>query len=417
MKNPRSRDGFVVITIALSLFFVMGFAALAIDMGFFRYVKRTAQNAADAGAVGAAMAIAKGESGVTGGRFDAAKNGFTHGTDGASVAVNSPPTMGYYAGNSGFVEVIVSQPKPTFFMKALRMDSVNISARAVGYVQESGSGCVYVMDPTAKLAFTLTGGSTVNMSCGIYVNSNHPNDALNVGSASTLIASSINVVGGTDIHPDATVSPAPVTGVAPQADPLAGHIMPEPPPGGWVCNEYGDSQAICSGEICTFYPGNYCGGIKVSKSTAFATFEPGMYVLMTKGLVIEGGGNAYGDGVTFYATYDGSHPFLGYNITGGSTTVFKAPTSGEYAGMLFLTDRTVYNTKQNHIGGHSLTVIDGTIYMPGTPLVYNGGSTGTGNYTLMVASTLEVGGHASINSNYGGLPQGESIIRVGVLVE
>ena len=179
------------------------------------------------------MAIAKGESGVTGGRFDAAKNGFTHGTDGTNVAVNRPPSMGYYAGSSGFVEVIVSQPRPTFFMKALGMDSANISARAVGYVEESGSGCVYVLDPTAKLALTLTGGSTVDMSCGIYVNSNHPDDALNVGSGSTLTASSINVVGGTDIHPDATVTPPPITGVAPQADPLAGHIMPEPPPGGF----------------------------------------------------------------------------------------------------------------------------------------------------------------------------------------
>ena len=394
----------------------MGFAALAIDMGVFRYAKRTAQNAADAGAVGAAMAIAKGESGVTGGRLDAAKNGFTHGTDGATVAVNTPPSMGYYAGNSGFVEVIVSQPRPTFFMKALGMDSANIGARAVGYVQQSGSGCVYVLDPTAKLALTLTGGSTVNVSCGIYVNSNHPNDALNVGSASILTASSINVVGGVDIHPDATVTPPPITGVAPQADPLADHIMPEPPPGGWDCSTHPET-AICDSGTCTFQPGVYCGGIKVASSGTLATFNPGLYVLMTKGLLIKGGGDARGIGVTFYATYDDSHSFLGYNVTGGSNTEFSAPTSGDYAGMLFMTDRTVYNTKQNHIGGHSNTTIDGTIYMPGTPLVYNGGSTGSGNYTMLVSSTLEVGGHASLNSNYGGLPQGESIIRVGVLVE
>ena len=106
MSNPRSKNGFVVITVVLALVFLLGFAGLAVDMGFFRYIKRTAQNAADAGAVGAAMAMAAtpAESGLTAGRVDAARNGFTHGTDGVTVAVNSPPTSGFYAGNSGFVE-------------------------------------------------------------------------------------------------------------------------------------------------------------------------------------------------------------------------------------------------------------------------------------------------------------------------
>ncbi len=417
--DPKRRDGFVVVTTVLSLFFIMGFAALAIDLGVFRFVRRTAQNAADAGAVGAAMAMAATppESGITAGRLDASKNGFTHGTDGVTVAVNSPPTMGFYSGNSGFVEVIVTQPRPTLFMNALGIDSATISARAVGYVEESGSGCVYVMDPVAKLALTLTGGSTLSMACGIYINSNHPEDAMNVGSSSTVNAGYIGVVGGTDIHPDATVTPTPVTGIDPLPDPLDGQMMPEPPPGGWDCSEHGNSQVVCDSGTCTYTPGTYCGGIKVASSGTLAIFEPGMYILMSKGLLIKGGADAQGAGVTFYATSDATHSFLGYNITGGSNTNFSAPTSGDYAGMLFMTDRTVYNTKQNHIGGHSNTVIDGTIYMPGTPLVYNGGSTGTGNYTLMVASTLEVGGGSVINSNYGGLPAGESIIRVGVLVE
>ena len=370
-----------------------------------------------------AMAATPPESGVTSGRADAARNGFTHGSDGVTVSVNSPPTMGFYAGNSGFVEVIVTQPQPTLFMNAMGIDSATISARAVGYVEESGSGCVYTLDPVAKFGLTLTGGSEVNINCGIYVNSNHATDALAVGSASIINASEINVVGGWDIHVDATVNPMPMTMAAPLPDPLAGHIMPEPPAGGWDCTEH-PTQEVCdagkTGSLtCTFEPGVYCGGIKVQSSggDTLGIFNPGMYILMDKGLLIKGGANAYGVGVTFYNTYDASHSFLGYNITGGSTTEFSAPTSGDYAGMLFMNDRTVYNTKQNHIGGHSLTIIDGTIYMPGTPLVYNGGSTGTGNYTLLVSSTLEVGGHATINSNYGGLPQGESIIRVGVLVE
>ena len=285
------------------------------------------------------MAMANGESGQTNGRIDAAKNGFTHGQDDVTVDVNSPPTMGFYAGNAGFVEVIVTQPRPTFFMNALNINSATITARAVAYVQESGSGCIYVLSPDAKLAFTMTGGSTVNVSCGIYVNSNHPNDAMNIGSASTLNATSINVVGGTDIHPAATVNPTPVTGTAPQADPLA-HI-PEPTVG--PC-DYTDQQVCLSG-TCTFNPGVYCGGIKVASAGTLGIFNPGEYILMggTKkappgGFLVKGGANVQGDGVTFYATYNDTYSFVGYNVTGGSNTVLSAPTDGPRAGMLFMTD-------------------------------------------------------------------------------
>ena len=335
MNNPRAKRGFVIITIALSMFFLLGFAGLAIDVGFFRYVKRLAQNAADAGAVGAAMAMANTESGQTSGRVDAAKNGFTHGQDDVTVDVNSPPTKGFYAWNSGFVEVIVTQPRPTFFMNALGIDAATISARAVAYVQESGSGCIYIMAPSAKLAFTMTGGSTLNVGCGIYINSDHPNDAMNVGSASTINAVSINVIGGWDIHPSANVTPTPMHMDAYQSDPLA-HI-PEPQP-----EEYGDCDYtkpfVVSNTEETLSPGVYCKGIKISGKEAFATFLPGEYILMG-GLLVKGGANAYAKGVTFFSTYNDTYPFLGYNITGGSTTEFSAPTDSRNprAGMLFMT--------------------------------------------------------------------------------
>ncbi len=411
MSISESSKGFVAITMAFSLLALCAFVGLAVDLGYFRYIKRDMQNAADAAAIGAAMAIANSESGEALGRADSARNGYTHGADGIVVSVNNPPAGGSFAGNNGYVQAVITQPQPTFFMGVVSFNSVDIAASATAYVQESGSGCIYVLDPTAKLAMTLTGGSTLDVGCDIYVNSDHPNDALNVGSASTINASGISVVGGTDIHPDASVTPDPVTGVTPQVDPLS-HI-PEPTVG--EC-DYTSEFVVDSGTQ-VLDPGVYCGGIKVASEGTLAIFNPGEYILMTKGLLVKGGANAQGDGVTFFATYTEEYSFLGYNVTGGSTTVLTAPTSGPRAGMLFMTDRRVYNTKQNHIGGHSNTVIDGTIYMPGTPLVYNGGSTGSGNYTILVSSTLEIGGGSVINSNYGGLPSGESIIRVGVLVE
>ena len=412
MSNPRSKDGFVVVTVVIALIALLGFAGLAIDTGFFRYVKRLAQTAADAGAVGAAMAMGKGESGVTFGRLDAARNGFTHGTDAVTVSVNSPPSAGFYAGNSGFVEVIVSQPRPTLFMNELNIDSATVSARAVAYVEESASGCVYVLSPDEKLAFTVTGSSSITVNCGIYVNSNQPNDAFNVSTGSCVSATEIVVVGGVDDQSGGCVTPTPVTGMIPQDDPLA-HI-PEPVAG--PC-DYTGLQIAPKDATTTFNPGVYCGGIKVGGSTAVAIFNPGEYILMGGSLFISGGANATGYGVTFFNTFNEGYGYKPYAVTGGSSTVFTAPTSGERAGMLFMTDRSIVDTKSNQIGGHSSMIIDGIVYMPGVNLTYNGGSTGTGNYTLIVSNTLNIEGGAVINSNYGGLPQGESIIRVGVLVE
>ncbi len=125
--SSRKEPGFVVVTVALSLLAMMGFAALAIDMGFFRYVKRSMQNASDAAAVGAAMAYAHDEDGQTLGRGDAARNGYTHGTEGVNVAVNRPPGSGYFSGNNAYVEVVISQSQSTLFMNALGVGSARTS--------------------------------------------------------------------------------------------------------------------------------------------------------------------------------------------------------------------------------------------------------------------------------------------------
>ena len=171
MSISESSKGFVAITMAFSLLALCAFVGLAVDLGYFRYIKRDMQNAADAAAIGAAMAIANSESGEALGRADSARNGYTHGADGIVVSVNNPPAGGSFAGNNGYVQAVITQPQPTFFMGVVSFNSVDIAASATAYVQESGSGCIYVLDPTAKLAMTLTGGSTLDVGCDIYVNS------------------------------------------------------------------------------------------------------------------------------------------------------------------------------------------------------------------------------------------------------
>ena len=55
-------------------------------------------------------------------------------------------------------------------------------------------------------------------------------------------------------------------------------------------------------------PGVYCGGITVSNN-ASVTFNPGVYILLGGGLDVSNNGSLTGQNVSFYNTFDGTHPF------------------------------------------------------------------------------------------------------------
>ena len=418
MTKRKSDKGFVAITVALGLLMLCGFVGLAIDLGFYRFMRRDMQNAADAGAIGAATAMANSENGTSMGRVDTALNGYTHGVNGVTVAVNNPPSKRRFAGNAGYVEVEVSQNQPAFFMSVFNVSDIPISARAVGYVQESGGGCVYILSPDAKLALTLTGGSTLNASCGVYVNSNHPDDGLNVGTGSCINAPSISVVGpAIDNQGCPEVDDVLAVNAVPQQDPLD-HI-PEPTPDD--CSAHPTKVVAPKDTVTVLSPGTYCGGIEVAGT---AHLLDGEYIMLGGGFKVKGGADAVSignEGITIFNTYDASHAEGQVDVTGGSSTSLKAATSGPRAGMLFMNDRRIISTKQNHVGGHSSASYEGSLYFPGVHLLFNGGSVVDAGaaYTTIVASTMEIGGGSVVNlgSNYVGLPGGENIIQVGILVE
>ena len=59
--------------------------------------------------------------------------------------MNNPPSSGPRVGNAGFVEVIVTRPRPTWFMQVLGIQSSTVKARAVAGLSDS-SGCVYALN-------------------------------------------------------------------------------------------------------------------------------------------------------------------------------------------------------------------------------------------------------------------------------
>ena len=142
-----------------------------------------------------------------------------------AITVNTPPASGYYTADATAVEVLISQSVGTLFMSVIGFTSINVSARSVAR-QGSGSNCIYALDPAASGAFTIQGGATLTVSCGIMVVSTNAS-ALIANGGAHLTAASIYVAGGYQPGGGVLVTPTPTTHVTPESDPLA-YLAPPP---------------------------------------------------------------------------------------------------------------------------------------------------------------------------------------------
>jgi len=411
----KSDEGQALVIAGLAMVSLLLMAGLGVDVGYLHYQKQQMQKAADSGALAAASALVYSGNYVAAATNDTKANGFTadqivtgglcspSGTN-ICVAVNSPPmTPGDpFQGVAGYVEVIVSQPRPTFFMKVAGMGSVNVASRAVATTTSTGSGCVFVMDHSDADALEIHGNVAIASSCGIYVDSNSDNAIEKTGTAGSVSASYIGVVGTDQIKGnfqfDCTSglpsAGCPSTGIAQFQDPLANVQSPTP-------------QACGSGQQIgnTFYPGAYCSGISL-KGNGTYTFEPGQYTIMN-GINVTGTPTLNGSGVLFYLTGNATNPYGGVNIGGNATVSLTAETSGPQAGILFFQDRNICNpaslscaqSKANSstFSGNSGNSFSGAFYFPSTALTYSG-TPNLSNAAVLVAYTLEFNGNAQLNN-------------------
>ena len=410
MRRHKSEAGQALLLMALSMIVLCGFAGLGIDMGYLRFMKRQMQSATDSAALAGAAEVGYGDV-TTAADADAATNGFTNGVNGAAITVNNPPTSGPKQGNSQYVEVLISQQQPTFFMKLLGVQSEMVSTRSVAYSGISGA-CIYALDPSTSSAFAVNGNSNLTAQCGILDNSNNSTAALVQNGSGCLSAKYIGVVGQFKNNSSCLPSPTPVSGVAAFSDPLA---YLQPPTVG-SCDH---TSTSITGGTTTIYPGVYCSGLSISGGSTDVTFSPGTYIIDGGGLNISGGANVHGDGVTFYITAPSSSSFKGVSITGGSNSQLIAPTSGQYASILFFQDRSFTSSSSgadSNIAGGSGTAIEGTLYFPTTNLTYAGSSVDS-LYTILIADTVKITNTTVIQDTYQVLPNGSSPIHSAILSE
>jgi Putative Flp pilus-assembly TadE/G-like len=428
----KADEGQALVLTALALVVLMLMAGLGVDVGFLRYQKQQMQKAADAGAIAGAAALGYGGDWYDAANADVNANGFTVITANGGGIYNPPidPPFNTVGNKDQYVEVVVSQPQPRFFMRILSFDEVPVKARAVAGLIPS-SGCIYVLDPNDQDTLVVSGSGRLNSACGIYVDSSDPK-GLDVTGSGCITAQNgnINIVGGysagTGGCPAGGISPYPPTEIQSFKDPLAwvqpppvGSCPAPPPPYDQTNCSYSPSGGLkCSKSPTTdIQPGLYCGGIDISGSGTTAKFFQGTYVLAGGGLTVSGGANVQSDGtgVTFYNTTNAADnpQYKPIVVSGGSATSLIAPTTGPLAGILFFQDRNLpskYTGKsgnQNTVSGGSGAYFQGALYFPTTPLYYSGGGSTTSPYTIIDAYILNISGPSQFNDQYaaaGGSP-------------
>jgi len=376
----RRESGQALVLISLSLVVLVGFGALAIDVGLLYYTKQRMQTAADAAAVAAAQSLDTGGSysTATQAASDVAKlDGFdtTAGT-GVTVTAAEPTTSPY--NSTGYVQVTVAQPQPTYFLSALGYTSINVSAHAIGGI-ENANGCIYALDPSRSSTIGVSGNVTITSSCGILDNSSSSR-ALTASGNITITTSMIGIVGsspGYSTSGNISITPTPKTKIAPSADPLGS--IPAPNVGSYSLasvTSSGSYSVTGNNQVVTVLPGVYSTGISITGNNAQVTFKGGTY-----GNNINIGGN------TSQATFNpGQYQNTGngdsIDISGNATTTFNSGAYTFYGAVKISGNNTITLQPGLYLGGINVTGNANITFESGTYVLAGGGLSVTGNSTL-----------------------------------
>lgn len=457
MRRNRQAGQALVLT-ALALVVLMGFAGLAIDMGVLRYEKRVQQTAADAAAIAGASNLLYG--GVTtAAQSAAATNGFadtaatcTTGCPSAgsvgyiTVTVNNPPASGPHTGDSNYVEVLVTEVQPTYFMRVLGTNSETVTARAVATDTGGGtnSGCLYTLGPpTASIeGVNINGSATLNAtSCGIEDNGdfNTQGNKLIVNAGTFGESGNTNASGpGGTVTCAATPNSCPTPGMPAATNPLnyltppCSSCTPMPGPdisidgnGNWHYTSAVTCSTTCisyANGVYSISPGIY-GSISISGTGGgnSVVFNPGLFVIDDSGgLSIPGNatiscGSGCGSGTsgtagtTFYFTN-----LATINVTGTPSIQLSAGSS-QYPGILFYQDPS--DPSSPTLGGDNTSYFNGALYFPTQNITFYGNNSSY-SVGMVVSASFSLSGNPTLNlTGNVGMGPGVGLVKDAVLVE
>lgn len=356
-RPVHHRQAAIIVWFALMLPLLLGMTGLVIDAGLLMAAHRHVQNSVDAAAMAGAKDLL---SGLTVPEAIATSHEFVkshHQLDQAKVEVYIPPENGPYAGEAGFVEVVVEHETATIFMHLLngvhKMRKTTARAVAGAEFNDIIDGII-ALDHRASPGLTVTGNAQLSASGRIIVNSEaggvtetgEPIDNGNSGTAAfvspfaTVKAADIRVVGGANradrFQNIESGGPPPLkTGQLPVADPFA--FLPTPRISNGVINvnrgapiatqgqlklnndedhsetaNYIETNAATGEKTMVLHPGIYSS---IDITGGKVKFRPGIYVLTSQhdetfaARILDGEIEA--DGIMFYNTQKFYDPLTG----------------------------------------------------------------------------------------------------------
>ena len=463
--------GQILVVFAGGLVALLAVAALVIDLGFTFTTRRMEQNIADPGAIAAARLIPAVNTGAStvndmrrvacsvarqNGLFPSATNddGCIPANDplGSTLAVNFPPLAsgGSYVGRPGFVEVVISQSRPTVLAAVVGIRSIRVTSSAVAAFStgDSNSNSLIALDPNGcdpNSTGTVSGAKTivkiqpaidpstglpfvggyvhVNSTCGNPSNINNPGScgsgegqsALGINSTGAdLQAPRVYVSGTCSKVAGGSFNSPLVEGAVQIGDPLS----ELPPP---KISDYSAGQCSPTGPAlqptgpnskgCNFpngttvlQPGVYYGGWTISNNSALE-LQPGIYIIAGGGIKLSGTNGSLeavsGDPtvdarVMIFSTDNPQGTCASLNsfqaqgplsFSANSSFHAKALATGPYKGILLWQDGNGCQPDSPvTLGGNGDVLIAGTIYAPKASVTLNGGATGTGSASIQIIS-------------------------------
>lgn len=371
MKTKKFEKGQALILIVFAILGLIGLTALAVDGGNAYSNRRQAQNTADAAALSAALAKTKSQDLSTAGLTRAASNGFDNNGTSNTVVVHNPPTSGPYAGNSEYIQVVITSHVSTYFGPVVGINEVTNEVEAVARAKPATTSpmvfgnAIVALKPTTSSTFWMHGNpSMTTIGGGVFVNSS-TNCGFTSNGTPDLTTPNITMVAATSCP---QMSGTGITYNAPQVTyPPTG--LPNP-----VCT----GNAVKTGN--TLSPGTVSGSFPPSGVTIL---NPGVYCV-SGSFSLNGNDTLVGSEVTIVMNSGN----IRWN--GNGNLHLSAPSSGPFKGLLIYLPMT--NNSEIRINGTNDQLLTGTILAPASPIVMLG-TAGTDAFrTQLIGYTIEIGG-------------------------
>ncbi len=367
MRNRNAERGQVLPLVAISLTVLLGFAALAVDVGYLRYQQRVQQYAVDSAALAGAWQLLNGQTPTSAVLAAAATNGFINDGTKVLVSANTPPQSGPYTADTNAVEAIISVAHPAWFSSIFGRTQNWVTTRAVALIRGNSGACIWSLQKD----LTLNHG-TLTSPCGVMVTRN-VNDT-----GATMDLPSIGAGGSAGNSYPGVIT---TSGIPPFSDPCSTipgcNAITQMFPFGSTPGPGPFATCMDSGTVSTLNPGCY------NSLSGTIDLTPGLYV-------IPGDVSATLTCSTCQNGHSGVTIVIGGKVNfNGSTTSLMAPPAQQGAGPASVTTagapgvliyQTSTTTSPENFSAQSLL---GMLYAPGAHINLNGGgSTLTISYVV-----------------------------------